>query len=107
MNLPFDFLAPGDPGGQQRAPSQIGSKMPIDPTPPDAMVSLDPLPPSEDLLFYTEQMVHKAKSQDLTITSSNPKPKDKILSWLHADLAKIIAFPILEGLDDIAKVQWQ
>lgn len=50
-----------------------------------------------------EQMICRAQSFKTEVIILENKPKDKILSHLHSDSPRIIAFSVLGGLEDLTQ----
>lgn len=73
-------------------------------SPEDTVGDEDPVSPSEELrLYYYEQMVWMVQSLDRQVTAVDSRPKDKILGRLCLDTPGAVAFPVLEGVLEMAR----
>lgn len=89
--------------GKGRVSTGQSLGLPSDPSPDDLIGDPDPLSCNKDLYLFAEQGILMTRSLNLQVTSSIPKPQDKILGRLYSDTPGTIAFPVPEGVLDFIK----
>ncbi|XP_060116188.1 uncharacterized protein LOC132587820 [Heteronotia binoei] len=118
LNSPWKQYSPNLQSAQ---PASVPSRVSKHPPPPSMPFSSQPQAPqgllekekisrsislTKDLHVSTEQIIRMAKCLELDVLSLEPQSSDPVFKWLYPMSSEPIAFPMLQGLLDIAKGVW-